>query len=114
MTIRGRAGFATWFSRVSAEERGVSVAGQRPGGLRARVARAAGRSPGRATSCCYLHMERRHLIAANCGNICHWHEIASMTSRIYLRFAAYNEQIGIRTNSNLLRLIDMRSLDRSG
>src|SRR5580693_859408 len=26
MTIRGRAGFATWFSRVSPEERGVSVA----------------------------------------------------------------------------------------
>src|ERR1700722_560995 len=28
MTIRGRAGFATWFSRVSPEERGVSVAGR--------------------------------------------------------------------------------------
>src|SRR5580692_11257402 len=26
MTIRGRAGFATWFSRVSPEERGISVA----------------------------------------------------------------------------------------
>src|SRR5580692_2816356 len=63
MTIRGRAGFATWFSRVSPEERGISEAwrGRRaadalPTGGRQRelLARDAGQAGcGRSPSCCY-------------------------------------------------------------
>ena len=49
MTIRGRTGFATWFTRVFPEERGVSVAWGAGRSVRGRSAGAArGRSAGAA------------------------------------------------------------------
>jgi hypothetical protein len=40
------------------------------------------------------------------ATICHWHAVASMTSRIYIRLAPHKRQIGIRVTVTYYGWID--------